>query len=131
MYFFSSLKTFLSFRLSFLAKLKAGEVQVTSYDFPYFMYDPDTMDGDDIRAGLCRGFLLIRVSLFFVQCNDTNFYIAERRRDVLWEWEAPNHQPHHQGAYRYQVRHYIYHPPDYCVRSLSGMLFGSQYAYMR
>ncbi|KAF8493769.1 hypothetical protein F5888DRAFT_1599262, partial [Russula emetica] len=45
---------------SFLAKLKAGEEQVTSYDFPYFMYDPDTMDDDDIHAGLCRGFLLIQ-----------------------------------------------------------------------
>jgi len=34
-----------------------------AYDYPYFMYDPDLMDDDDIRAGLCRGFLLIRVSL--------------------------------------------------------------------
>lgn len=51
---------------SFLAKLKAGEVHVTSYDFPYFMYDPDSMDDNDIRAGLCRGFLLIRVSPFSI-----------------------------------------------------------------
>ena len=27
------------------------------------MYDPDLMDGDNIRMGLCHGFLLIRVSL--------------------------------------------------------------------
>jgi hypothetical protein len=78
MYFFSFLTTFLSFCPSFLAKLKAGKEQVTSYDFPYFMYDRDTMDNDDIRAGLCHGFLLIRVSLFFIWCNDTNFFIAER-----------------------------------------------------
>jgi hypothetical protein len=51
---------------SFLAKLKAGKVHITSYDFPYFMYDPDSMDDDDIRAGLCRGFLLIRVSPFSI-----------------------------------------------------------------
>jgi hypothetical protein len=34
-----------------------------AYDYPYFMYDPDLMDNDDIHMGLCRGFLLIRVSL--------------------------------------------------------------------
>jgi hypothetical protein len=34
-----------------------------AYDYPYFMYDPDLMDDDDIRVGLCHGFLLIWVSL--------------------------------------------------------------------
>jgi hypothetical protein len=44
-------------------------VPVTAYDFPFFMYDPDSMDDDDIRAGLCRGFLLIRVRPFSIQSN--------------------------------------------------------------
>jgi hypothetical protein len=48
---------------SFLAELKAGEILVTADDFPFFMYDPDLMDDDDICAGLCRGFLLMRVRL--------------------------------------------------------------------
>jgi len=34
-----------------------------AYDYPYFMYDPDLMDDNDICAGLCHGFLLIRVRL--------------------------------------------------------------------
>jgi hypothetical protein len=36
---------------------------VIAYDYLYFMYNPDLMDNDDIRTGLCCGFLLIRVSL--------------------------------------------------------------------
>lgn len=46
-----------------LAKLKADEVHVTAYDYPLFLYDEDMMQAGDIMAGLCRGFLLLRVSL--------------------------------------------------------------------
>ena len=34
-----------------------------AYDYPYFMYNPNLMDNDDICAGLCHGFLLIQVRL--------------------------------------------------------------------
>ena len=51
---------------SFLAKLKASEVHITSYDFPYFMYDPNSMNDDDIHIGLCCGFLLIQMSPFSI-----------------------------------------------------------------
>ncbi|XP_006456661.1 hypothetical protein AGABI2DRAFT_181181, partial [Agaricus bisporus var. bisporus H97] len=44
-----------------LAKLKADEVHVTAYDYPLFLYDEDMMQAGDIMAGLCRGFLLLRV----------------------------------------------------------------------
>ncbi|KAG6831421.1 hypothetical protein H0H92_010634 [Tricholoma furcatifolium] len=43
-----------------LAQLKSGGIEVTADDFPAFMYDASLMDDDDILAGLCRGFLLIR-----------------------------------------------------------------------
>ncbi|KAG6824735.1 hypothetical protein H0H92_005990, partial [Tricholoma furcatifolium] len=43
-----------------LAQLKSGELEVTADDFPAFMYDINLIDEDDILAGLCRGFLLIR-----------------------------------------------------------------------
>ena len=36
---------------------------MTAYDYPYFIYNSDLMDDDDIHAGLCHGFLLIWVSL--------------------------------------------------------------------
>ncbi|KAG6825179.1 hypothetical protein H0H92_004460 [Tricholoma furcatifolium] len=43
-----------------LAELKSGELEVTADDFPAFMYDLSLRDDEDILAGLCRGFLLIR-----------------------------------------------------------------------
>ncbi|KAG6847578.1 hypothetical protein H0H93_007285 [Arthromyces matolae] len=44
-----------------LAQFKSGDIKVTAYDFPSFMYDEDLMEAGDIQAGLCRGFLLLRV----------------------------------------------------------------------
>jgi hypothetical protein len=51
----------MSFYCSKLAKLKADEVHVTAYDYPLFLYDEDLMDSGNMTAGLCRGFLLLRV----------------------------------------------------------------------
>jgi hypothetical protein len=41
------------------------------------MYDPDLMDDDDICAGLCRGFLLIRVSLLSISYTGAYSCIAD------------------------------------------------------
>ncbi len=34
-----------------------------AYDYPYFIYNPDLMDNDNICTGLCHRFLLIQVRL--------------------------------------------------------------------
>ncbi|KAG6808668.1 hypothetical protein H0H92_003307, partial [Tricholoma furcatifolium] len=56
-----------NFNEDLLAQLKAGEISVTAYDFPFFMYDAALMSSNDPRSGLCRGFLLIRIieEIFF------------------------------------------------------------------
>jgi hypothetical protein len=55
------------------------------------MYDPDLMDDDDICAGLCHGFLLIRVRFYLFAYTDAYLPIADGRGDVFWEREATSH----------------------------------------
>ena len=62
--------------IRYLVKLKNGTVEVTSNDYPLFLYENEEYHEDDPYLGLCRGPFLVKVGWHFITFHCIlNYYL--------------------------------------------------------